>query len=92
LERKLAVGLHTSPVLDDFFHVGGKGDIHYRHFSGFFLMPLASAMHSEMVRRGGTGEWITATDNLSCFITTSAPDRTRANREAKLLAASISEM
>jgi hypothetical protein len=51
-----------------------------------------SAMHSEMVRRGGAGAWITATGNLSLSITTSAPARTRASASGKLLAASASEM
>src|SRR5207253_8241471 len=47
-----------------------------------------SAMHSEIVRRGGAGAWITATGSLPLSITTSAPARTRASTSAKLLAAS----
>lgn len=51
-----------------------------------------SAMHSEMVRRGGAGAWIIATGSLPLSITTSAPARTRASTSAKLLTASASEM
>ena len=51
-----------------------------------------SAMHSEIERRGGAGAWITATGSLPLSITISAPARTRANTEAKSLAASASEM
>src|SRR5579864_5855438 len=49
-------------------------------------------MHSEIVRRGGTGAWITATGSLPLSITTSIPERTRASTSAKLRAASASEM
>lgn len=54
--------------------------------------PGKSAMHSEMVRRGGAGAWITAAGSLPLSITTSAPARTRASTSAKLLTASASEM
>ena len=55
---------------------------------------LAKWMHSEMLRRSGTGRWITATGSLppSLSMTISAPARTRARTEAKSLAASSSEM
>lgn len=49
-----------------------------------------TGMHSEMVRYGGAGAWITAAGSLLLSITTSAPARTRANTSAKLLAASVS--
>jgi hypothetical protein len=39
----------------------------------------SNAMHSEMLRRGGAGEWITAIGSLPLSITTSAPARTRSS-------------
>ena len=55
---------------------------------------FASAVHSEMVRRGRTGRWITATGSLlpALSMTTSAPARTLASTKAKSRAASASEM